>query len=243
MRLLGKFLIPLFLFQCFQFDIFCETEIKEPIKVSIGQIPIVAEPGEKGAYPDFIREMAKSFDKKIIIRVRPFSRSLSSLIKGKVDIHLPIIEPLTTENLPYDMSTSNISGINFVLYANKNKPLDLENLSDKKIETDSGHTHLFPFKIEPSTCSLCSLKKVNSGRIDGFIYADSPIDPLIKKEKLNNIHRSLYRRYNVKFVLPKGSRGGPMDLFLTKAMVKLKENGIWQKHIYPYTREYDDWQP
>ncbi len=224
-------------------NIFGDISLPKELIVSIGQIPIVAEPGEKGAYPDFMREMQKASGKVLKLTVKPFARSMNDAIKGKAHFHLPIIAPLSTEDLPYDLSTTNISKINFVIYSNKNNPISADSLEGKNLETDAAHTHLFPFEITPSTCASCSLKKVNAGRIDAFIFADSPSDIVIKKENFKNIRRSLYKRMDVKFVLPKGERGGAVDKFLTQYMQELRKNGAWQKYIYPYTRDYDDWQP
>ncbi len=82
--------------------------------------------------------------------------------------------------------------------------MDPNRLADYLIETDVAHTLYFPFDTQPSADILSSLKKLELGRIDGFIFADDATDPLIKANNLQNIQRQLYRRFEVKIVLPKG---------------------------------------
>ncbi len=220
-----------------------ETKLPKVITASLAHIPNVTDLDKKGPLCDYIRELEKISDTKINFKVQPFSRSIQNVIKGKVDFHLPLIEPTAKEGLPYSFSTTSLSQVNFILYTNKNNILDVENLEGKTLETDPSHVYLFPLKIEPSPCVLCSLKKLNAGRIDGFIYSDIPIDDIIRKEKLKNISRALYKRFNVKFVIPKNSNGSPVDQFLTKYVKLLYENGTMDRYPSLTPKEYDNWQP
>ncbi len=219
------------------------TKLPKVITASLAHIPHVADLDKKGPMCDYIRELEKISGTKIDFIVQPFPRSIQNVIKGKVDFHFPLIEPLSKEGLPYSFSTATLSMVNFILYTNKNKILDIKNLEGKKLETDTSHVYLFPLKIAPSHCVLCSLKKLNIGRIDGFIYSDVPVDDIIRKEKLKNIHRTLYKRFKVKFVIPKNSSGSPVDQFLAKYVKILYENGTMDRYPILKSREYEDWQP
>ncbi len=145
--------------------------------------------------------------------------------------------------LNYDLSTETLFYVNFVLYTNINKRINRENLKTYLIETDQAHTQLFEFNITPSTCIECSLKKLNAGRIDGFIFGDYASDPYIKKYDLHNIHRELYGVFEVKVVLPKGGRQGELDNILSEGISKLKNSGEYTKIIKFLSQPYYDWQP
>ncbi len=207
-----------------------DSEFPQVIKGSVGQMPSVSEEGEKGELCDFIREYEKVSGIKIDFKVRPFIRSIDSVVKGIVDFHFPLIEPKNVENLPYSFSTVTLDKVKFLLFSNANNPLTPDQLEGKSLETDVTHVNLFPHEISPSACVLCSLKKVDKGRLDGFIYADGVAERLIEKEGFRNIHRTLYDSYNIKFVIPKGTRGSPVDRFLTKYSEILKNNGTWERY-------------
>lgn len=51
--------------------------------------------------------------------------------------------------------------------------MDPNRLANYLIETDVAHTPYFPFDTQPSAYILSSLKKLELGRIDGFIFADN----------------------------------------------------------------------
>ena len=159
------------------------------LKVSIAKMPVYAESEEKGVLVDFVKEMAKAEGIDINIMVVPFARSMHLVKIRRTDFHLPLIKlPESNEQkLDYDHSTETIFYVNFVLYATKGKNITKDNVKNFFIETDRAHTAYFNFNIMPSSCIECSLKKVNIGRIDGFIFADFASDPLVKKNKLTNI--------------------------------------------------------
>lgn len=111
-------------------------------------------------------------------------------------------------------------------------------MADYLIETDVAHTPYFPFDTQPSAHILGSLKKLEIGRIDGFIFADDATDPLIKANNLQNIQRQLYRRFEVKIVLPKGGAGGATDRFLSEAIRKLRASGRLDEIMRPVDHPY-----
>ena len=214
-------------------------------KASLANMPVYAESADKGVLVDFVKAISKVSGSPIKIEVVPFARSMENVISKQVDFHMPLIMvPNADEKkLNYDHSTETIFHVNFVLYSNKNKPLDLNKLSGLKLETDRAHTQYFPFPIEPSSSLESSLKRVDAGRIDGFIFADFASDPIVKAEKLTNIKRQLYKVFDVKIILPKGGKGGETDKFLTSAISALRKNGEFDKIMGPIDQKYNDWQP
>ncbi len=214
-------------------------------KASLAQMPVYAESADKGVLVDLVKAMAEESGKGIDITVGPFKRSLHNVTVGKADFHMPLIQNplLKLGDLTYSYSTETIFHVNFVLYTNKSKTLDRSNLAKYKIETDAAHVLYFHKGILPSTNLESSLKKVNAGRIDGFIFADFASDPVIKGAGLKNIKRELYNRYDVKIILPKGGTNGPTDKFLTSVIGKLRASGKYGEIMNMIDAPYDDWQP
>jgi len=215
------------------------------MKASLAQMPVYAEATDKGVLVDLVKAMAKTSGKNIEIQVVPFNRSMHDVMDGKADFHMPLIKPENVDEskLGYANSKETIFHVSFVLYTNKNKPIDKSKLKDYRIETDLAHVDYFDFPIKGSTRLDSSLKKVDAGRIDGFIFADFASDPIVKKEGLKNIHRELFKVFDVKIILPKGEKGETTDVFLTETIEKMRADGSFDKIMSPIDQPYNDWQP
>ena len=133
----------------------------------------------------------------------------------------------------------------FVLYENKAKQLDLKNLGQYNIETEAAHTGLFPFRTIPSGDLLASLRKVDAGRIDGFIFAGVDIDPIVAQGNYKNVHRQLYGYFDGVFLLPKWTKGDEKDKLLTAAITKANQDPSVKAIIARALATYKgvDWQP
>lgn len=216
--------------------------LAKDLKGSLAQMPVYAESPDKGVLVDLVKAIAAETGSKISIQVVPFKRSLKSVIDKQVNFHMPLIKNPEVDDakLPYDHSTATIFHVNFVLYSNKNKALDLNKLGQYKLETDAAHVQYFPFKVAPSSDIASSLKKVDAGRIDGFIFADNASDPLVAKLGLKNIKRQLYKVFDVKIILPKGSQGGDVDKFFSEAIKKLQDKGEYVKIMGKIDQKYKD---
>jgi len=212
---------------------------------SLAKMPGYAESTEKGILVDFVKAISSESGEKIDLVVKPFARSINNVVTGKADFHMPLIAipNVDTATLGYDYSTETIFHVNFVLYTKKGSDITIDKLKDSKVETDIAHLPYFDFPITGSPNVESSLKKVNAGRIDAFIFADFASDPLIKKNNFTNIKRDLFKVYDVKIVLPQGSKGGKTDKFLSDIIAKLKANGMYNKIIGPIDGPYDNWQP
>lgn len=207
-------------------------------KASLAQMPVYAETPKKGVLVDFVKALAAASKKDIDFQVVPFAQSMKDVESGKVDFHMPLIEPLDISKANFSLSSATIFHVNFVLYTNKNKPIDMDKLGQANIETDAAHIPYFPFAINSSSSIEGSLKKLNLGHIDGFIFADDASDPIIASNKLTNINRQLYKRFDVKIILPKGGTGGATDQFLTDTINTLQESGEFAKIMGLIDHEY-----
>jgi polar amino acid transport system substrate-binding protein len=209
--------------------------------------PLV-ESKDKGILVDFVKAMAEEYKGgKITWELFPFKRSMENVEKGKADFHMPqLVNPkISADKLPFMFSSEKIFRVVFVLYTNKNnKDINPGNVSNYKIETDLGTMDFFDFKIAGSPDIESSLKKVDMGRIDGWIMAMPESDGALKKLGLKNIKRQEYAKYDVRIVLTKGPQGQEVDKILTDLIGKLKANGKYQKIMGPILdQKFDPWQP
>jgi ABC-type amino acid transport substrate-binding protein len=212
---------------------------------SLAKMPVYAEGPDRGVLVDFTKALAEESGKAIDFKVVPFARSMSNVTSGKAHFHMPLIAipDIDMSTLDYDYSTETIFHVNFIMYTKKGRGMTKEKLASAKVETDLAHVAYFDFDIKGSSNIEQSLKKVNAGRLDAFIFADFASDPLVKKNKLTNIRRDLYKVYDVKIILPKGGRGGPTDEFLTQTIKKMREKGTFEPIMGKIDTPYDDWQP
>lgn len=216
-----------------------------PHKASLALLKFSAENKDKGILVDLVKYWAKITQHPIHITVSPFPRSLNSVVTHHADFHLPLIKnPYKNEaELPFDYSTSTLFTVNFVLYTNKNQVIELENISQYILYTDRAHTELFNFKIHPITHIDSALYMLNSGRIDGFIFADVEVDPILRQLGLKTIRRQLFKVYDVHAVLPKGKKGGKIDKMIQSAMHTIELTQQWESLLGKHYPVYDNWQP
>lgn len=212
-------------------------------KASLANMPVYAESPEKGVLVDLAKAMAKVSGVPISIVVEPFARSIHNVTQAKTaDFHMPLIVPPGGDPKDLDYSTAVIHHVNFVLYTNKDSKVTRDNLNQFNIETDNAHIAYITEKTTGSASLENSLKKVNAGRLDGFIFADFACDPILKALDLKNVKRTMYKRFDSNFVLPEGGKGGPVDKFLTETLNKLKANGEFARILDPINTEFDPWQ-
>lgn len=214
-------------------------------KASLAQMPVYAESRDKGVLVDFIKALEKVSGDKIEYQVVPFPRSMNDVQEKAVDFHLPLIQIPGSEKGTdkFDYSTETIFHVNFTLYSGKDIHISPETASKFKVETEAAHTAYFNFAVQPSSNLEGSLKKVDAGRLDAFVFADFASDPIVRQNKLTNIKRQLYKRFDVKIVLPQGGRGGATDKFLSDAIGKLVKSGEMAKIMGPIDAPFDNWQP
>ena len=154
------------------------------MKASLAKMPVYAVTADKGVLVDLTKAMAKTSGKAIEIQVVPFNKSMHDLMDGKADFHMPLIKPENVDEakLNYANSKETIFHVNFVLYTNKNKPIDKSKLKDYRIETDLAHVGYFDFPVKGSTRIDSSLKKVNAGESTASYLRISPQTPSSRKK-------------------------------------------------------------
>lgn len=217
----------------------------EEYEGSIAQMPIYSESASHGIFIDLVRAMERASGHRIHVRVYPFIRSMDNVIKQAADFHLPFIksEAFDEAELPFSYSTSTPFHVNFVLYTRKEGPVTLDNLPRFKVETDRAHVQYFPFPTIASNSVEQSVKKLAAGRIDAFIFQDKTTDSVLRRLGYSNIKRTLFKRFECKFLVPKNDRGKEVDAMLTAVINQLDENGQLHEILGATDAPYDDWQP
>jgi len=204
-------------------------------------------------YRELLQGIAQEAGAKLDMQVVPVARALGLVETKTADIECPQLvshNPDRLRTLPFDYSTAVIYNSAFVLYTNKAKSVDVANLKAGNskgyvIETDLSNLTSFEFKGSPTTSLEASLKKVDAGAIDGFIFSQTAGDPIVKRLGLTHVRRQLYDNFQLAFALQKGARGGPADRMLTTGLTKLRADGRFDKLMGDYVKsaKYADWQP
>jgi len=222
----------------------------QELKVVVPQV----SPTAIDVYTKSIQTIADLAGKKISVQVVPFARAVYAMEAKQADIEAAITQIPDQKKwaaLKFDYSTAEFLKIAFVLYTNKAKPISVDELKSGnpkkyKIETDGAHVEHFPFAITASTNIDASLKRVDAGEIDGFIFSQGTTDGALKRLGYKNIARTYYDTFTGVFMLQKGARGGPLDAMISDGMAKMRASGKYQEITGAYTAaasKYIEWQP
>ncbi len=189
--------------------------------------------------------MAEKSNKTAKISFFPFMRSVENTERGAQEMHFPIIHNTAVDHSEkaYIYSTATAWTAIFVLYTHKNVPVDLNNLNALELVTDVAHVDLLDADLSPITNVKGAIQMVNAGRIDGFIFADVAVDPLIKSLNLTKIRRTHYRTFDVKALIAKGERTEMLDAMFSEAIDEMIATGEIKKTVPVRMRPFDPWQP
>ena len=238
-----SFLFVLMSLLCFTISASAET-----FKVAIMQLPT------SKMYQQLFIALGEATDNKFETEVLPVARATNMIESKMVDIQVPRIKGKNeayNKSLKYDFSEANTGNvIAFVLYTNKENPIDIAalkngNSKNYKIETDGANLKQFGFTAIFSAKPEQSFKKLNAKRIDGYINSQTTCDPVLKSLKLTNIKRELWDGFDVGFAIQKGQAGGKLDRILSDGIKKLQTNGKLEQIVGASNRrsKYNNWQP
>ncbi|MCX4028438.1 transporter substrate-binding domain-containing protein [Endozoicomonas sp. SM1973] len=221
------------------------------LTASLAILPIHSEYGPNGQPKGGFVEVVQAIDKvytegEISIVLYPFARSLSNVVSGEADFHIPLIRlpHIAEETLPYAYASERITQVAFILYTNAAKPkLNRMNLSMHSIATMMGHTHFFPFKTQALTTIASGVTMLVNDRIEGYIMEQDAVDSYIRKNRIKNVRRELYYQWDSSVVIPKGKKREEIDTIISEALRKLKANGTLQKITQKIHQPYIEWQP
>jgi hypothetical protein len=233
------------------FVCFCIHNVwADALKVSIPKMRTHALSKDNGVLIDFTKELAIHLKQDVDIQLVPFSRSIYYVSTNKVDFHLPLIKPnINTKQegeIHKDLiySDETIFYVNFVLYTHKDNSINIANLSEYKIETESAHLSFFSGLKLGSDCIICSLKKVQHKVTDGYLFADSSTDPVLRDNKsfLKDVIRQLYQRFEVKVVFPNNTKGRILNKRISEIITKMRLSGQLDRLLSVVDFPYNNWQ-
>jgi polar amino acid transport system substrate-binding protein len=222
----------------------------ETYKVAVPQLA----PASTEAYSSLIKAILEATGNTAEVQVLPFARCLFE-VEGKTSDIVSSIVAIPDQKkwagLKFDYSTAESIRIVFVLYTNKNKPIDVAELKKGnpggyKLETDAAHTEHFNFAIAGSTSFDASLKKVQEGAIDGFLFSQASGDVSLRRLGFKDVRRQYYDTFVGVFPLQKGQRGGKLDKLISEGLAKIKTSGKYQEimgALIAGASVFIDWQP
>jgi polar amino acid transport system substrate-binding protein len=216
-------------------------------KVALKELPTT------DIYSNILKSIAEATGNTFEIQVVPPARAEYLVINNQVDIQFPgaaLRDNKKFRDLGYDFSSVTLYKVSFILYTNKNKPVDIQsvkttNANNYKIEVDPSRLFEFDYKIGSAVNFDASFKKLSSGVIDGVILAQTTGDPVLKKSTFINIKRQLFQEYDLCFVIKKGTAGGDIDKMLSDGVKKIIANGKFEQIVGGIAKaaKYDNWQP
>ncbi len=226
----------------------CGTAVfAKDYKVAVYQLPV------SDSFVNLFKALGEVTGNSFKTEVVPPARGIYLIENNQTDIVFPATKSTDSKkNLAqnFDYSGAKVYQMIFVLFANKAKPISVQDLTSGnkkgyKVETTASLSKLFEFTPIPTTAIDASLKRVDSGAVDGLIYTQDSADPVLKTLGLKNIVRSLYSTNDITFGLPKGQAGGELDKILIDGIAKLKADGRLNKIIEASLTSsvYNNWQP
>lgn len=226
--------------------VFClgtQANTLQEIRIGIGYAPVVSAK-KSDPFPQIFIKGAELSALTPQVRILPVERTVLFLKSNKLDMQAPyIVNPnLPPKQLPFKVSEATFYQLNFVLYSNSKKDIDLERLADYKIVTDLAFKDMMGFEVGTITNIDATLKMVNAGRLDGVIYAANVVDPMLEMYKMKNIRRSFFGAFDVKALIAQNENTQQIDEMLTKMAEAFKFSP--EVSILSSNHEkYEDWQP
>lgn len=213
-------------------------------------LPGLQESPDAGPYNDLIR-LLQSYAQGSTIgyRITPIARAIQDINSGNADFAFPMMKlhPGADDGKPYRFSSEAVGRVTFVLYSNKAKPLTVAAIA---AAASAGKPYLveapstgWGIPTQPVLQLEGSLKKLNLGRIDGFLWAQEDADQLVRRLKLVNIRRQRFQEFDEVILLPRSERGELADRVFSAAIRAARKSGRLQEVYARIHRPYEDWQP
>jgi len=207
------------------------------------RMSIPPPPDKTDSRPYWVTGLAQAIAKEwkdgkvTTLRASSFEQSVANVVAGKADLHFPLMASPAKddEELPYRYSRFTLHETPFNFYVRKDNqaafsgPLTISALEKMKIETEQAHAGLFFFALKGVTDVDTGLRRVSTGKSDGFLFAATPTDAALKQLKLTNVVRIPYRRFQSKMVFAKSPAGQDVEEKIGLIIDRLKDSGEYQK--------------
>ncbi len=213
-------------------------------------LPGLLESSTSGPYAALMRLLeAQAPASTIRFSVTPVARAMRDVSLGSTDFAFPMmrIRAGADDGMPYRFSTESVGRVTFVLYSNRAKPLTREAVL---AAAQAGKPYVIeapPVDWGFPTAQLiqveAALKKLNRGRIDGFLWAQEEADQVVRRLQLNQIQRTHFDDYDEVVLLPRTARGELADSVFSSAIRAARKSGRLASLYAQIHRAYDNWQP
>lgn len=213
------------------------------IKVGVAFIPGLAE-NLSDPIPTLVKRIIEINSLKSEIEIAPFKRSIANVATGASDIHIPFIynPAVNKKQDKYRFSSSTLWKVNFVVYTHKDTDFDINKIEEYQLATNTSYTKMFGFKLKALPYMKSAIQMVASKRVDGIIYPDQVIDPIIKAQGIKNIRRTFFQSFQAKALIHKSANADAIDQIIANGMAQLHQSGEIAQLKLP-TSQFDDWQP
>lgn len=192
--------------------------------------------GLSGFSQDVAKAIASVSKEPVTFREFPFERSIHSVLRGNSDFHFPILQPKdrSPQEVGIGFTQQTIGKVIFALYVNKrSQDVTPKSIREGKyvIEINEAHINFFSFPTTGSTCDECSLRKVNSGRIDGFLHAALMSDAIMARnpKMYENVESYYFDSFDIKFGVALTPSGEEVRHKLDWAISQLRRSGELQR--------------
>jgi hypothetical protein len=177
---------------------------------SIAIIPFYSD-SNSSPYKNFFKQLAtNSREIDLSVNYYPYKRSITMLVAGESDFHFPVA--YSDNVLPAGLKFSSFStySAEFGIFYRKNLGVEMSEEilllpnSGLKVEAIAPHRSMYfkQFKnIKIAPCGGCGLKKVDSGRIDGFIYEKYAGLKALHQAGIKNLKYKRLKEFPVHFLL------------------------------------------
>ena len=214
-------------------------------------LPKVLENSEAGPFADLLKVVGRYYRAgRISFSIEPVKRVYLDTSDKSVDFRFPImkIRDGADRGTPFQFSREMLGKVSFVIYSNKEKPFgkaDLQRMATLPKYEIAIHAPPanWDFPASRVVNLELSLKQLNLGRIDAVVWAQEDADYLVRKDRLDNIHREHLDDYPDVLFFSCNKRGDFANQAMSAAIRAARDSGELQKAYARVHQPYQDWQP
>ncbi len=210
-----------------------------PIQVAAVQIPLMVESSEKGVFIDLLQDISRRTGLKFDVKVYPGKRAHNLFKNKKADILIPF--PKGNRAQVGLLSDPIYTKRDFVFVRKGSTiPRSLAELEGMTLGITSHYRYkptLYEqegIKLEPARDDVTNMKKLDTGRIDGFLIEEFTGQSAIEESQASGIvfdPRSPIFTYDAVILIQKGEKAETYQKAINSALSDMKSEGTYMKII------------
>ncbi|MFW5775848.1 MAG: hypothetical protein ACOCZB_01020 [Spirochaetota bacterium] len=107
---------------------------------------------------------------------------------------------------------------------------------------EAGIQEMFAFPTQSSSSTEQSLRKVQAGRIDAYLWPPEG-DIIVRELRMDRVHRELLGKYDDPIIVANTTRGEEVSRILAAALLELQNQGRLEALHAPMHTPWTEWQP